>query len=258
MSTTPNLGLNLIDEGQCIDDALINTNMQILSNTANLDLEMIQEGTPVDNDLFNRNFQKIDEAWLNTSDATAGPSQILSGYSAYANKAKITGAMPNNGSQSANLNCSQSKTIPAGYTSGGTVTANSLASQTSATAVAADIKSGKTAWVNGSKITGTGSSGPTQTPARITVTYYGSDQGYVHYQERGTDTYPNAGYFTYGDRMTLNTYVGAIVFCQICGTGKPWVQNYSGCSKIGPDSSYRSSNAVVVTSTSASVTFQEY
>ena len=45
--------------------------------------------------------------------------------------------------------------IPVGYTSGGSITANNLASQTGATATAAQILAGKTAWVNGNRLTGT-------------------------------------------------------------------------------------------------------
>ena len=64
--------------------------------------------------------------------------------------------MPNKGAVTASLNCGGSYTIPEGYHNGsGKVTANSLASQTSANATAGDIISGKTAWVNGNKITGT-------------------------------------------------------------------------------------------------------
>ena len=87
--------------------------------------------------------------------ATATASDILSGKTAYVNGGKITGSMSNNGAISSSLNCGGSYTVPAGYTSGGTITANSLASQTSATATASNIESGKTAWVNGSMITGT-------------------------------------------------------------------------------------------------------
>lgn len=65
----------------------------------------------------------------------------------------------NQGAKTASLNAGGSYTIPKGYHNGsGKVTANSLSSQTSGTAAAGDILSGKTAWVGGSKITGTISS----------------------------------------------------------------------------------------------------
>lgn len=87
---------------------------------------------------------------------TADDSDVLSGKTYYNTdaKQKRTGSIPVNGSMNTSLNCGQSKTIPAGYTTGGTVTANSLASQTSASASAGHILSGQTAWVNGNKITG--------------------------------------------------------------------------------------------------------
>ena len=66
--------------------------------------------------------------------------------------------MVDNGAKTSSLNCGGSYTIPAGYHNGsGKITANSLASQTSATATAAQILSGYTAWVNGAKLTGTAS-----------------------------------------------------------------------------------------------------
>lgn len=92
-----------------------------------------------------------------SDDCTATKAQVLTGYTAVTSDSddeSVTGTMANNGAINASLNCGASKSIPAGYTSGGTVTANSLASQTSADATAAYIYSGKTAWVNGSKLTG--------------------------------------------------------------------------------------------------------
>ena len=87
---------------------------------------------------------------------TATNAQVLAGatYSTE-NDTDLVGTMPNRGAPTVALNCGGTYNIPAGYYSGGKVTANSLASQTSATATVSDILSGKTAWVNGSKITGT-------------------------------------------------------------------------------------------------------
>ena len=91
------------------------------------------------------------------NDVNFSASDLLSGKTANDSNGEIvTGTMPNKGAITASLNCGGSYTIPAGYHNGsGKVTANSLASQTGANAGAGDILSGKTAWVNGSKITGT-------------------------------------------------------------------------------------------------------
>lgn len=91
-----------------------------------------------------------------TSGATATANVILSGYTAYVNDEKITGTMTNQGTKTASLNPGGSYTIQAGYHNGsGKISVNSLSSQTSATANAGRILSGRTAWVGGSKLTGT-------------------------------------------------------------------------------------------------------
>ena len=94
---------------------------------------------------------------LPTLSNPAAAAQILSGYEVLDQHGiKLTGIMEDNGAVSQALNAGGSYTIPAGYHNGsGKVTGNSLASQTSATAAAADIYEGKTAWVNGVKVTGT-------------------------------------------------------------------------------------------------------
>ena len=87
----------------------------------------------------------------------AADSHVLSGKTYY-NKDPITrrtGTMPNRGAVAQELAAGGSYTVPEGYhNGGGKVTANSLASQTSANAAAAQIRSGYTAWVNGVKIAG--------------------------------------------------------------------------------------------------------
>lgn len=88
----------------------------------------------------------------------AADSQVLDKRTYYNKDARMkrTGNMPNCGAISTVLNAGGSYTIPAGYHNGsGKVAANSLISQTGGTASAAHILSGQTAWVNGTKVSGT-------------------------------------------------------------------------------------------------------
>lgn len=86
---------------------------------------------------------------------TVSASEVLSGKTFSNSNGSGIGTMTNNGTVSQSLNASENYTIPAGYHNGnGKVTANSLSSQTNATASSSSILSGETAWVNGSKITG--------------------------------------------------------------------------------------------------------
>lgn len=76
----------------------------------------------------------IPDEYIITTDATALAAYILTGYTAYVNGVKLEGTMPNNGDVSDTMDglTVDSITIPAGYTSGGTISlddtiANALA-----------------------------------------------------------------------------------------------------------------------------------
>lgn len=99
----------------------------------------------------------IPDAYQNVTNVDAIAKDVLTGKIIVdATGAEIEGTMADNGAKTATLNAGGSYTIPAGYHNGsGKITAKDLASQTAGTAAAAEILSGETAWVGGSKVTGT-------------------------------------------------------------------------------------------------------
>lgn len=100
----------------------------------------------------------IPAAYQDVTGVTADPPMVLEGYAIVTSDGTLAlGEMKNNGAVAPSaLNAGGSYTIPAGYHSGtGKVTAASLASQTPGDAAAANILTGKKAWVAGSQVTGT-------------------------------------------------------------------------------------------------------
>jgi len=121
----------------------------------------------------------------------ASDEHIQLGYKAYDDEGNVlVGTMPNLGNVTRELQAGQSYTIPQGkFTDvSSVISAASLASQTSGNATAADILETKTAWVNGTGITGTM---PNNGATGSTITSQG-----------GTYTIP-AGY-TSGGTVTAN------------------------------------------------------
>ena len=104
--------------------------------------------------------------------ANATSDKILTGYSAWVNGSLVNGTMKNNGAVNIALNSGDSYTVPAGYHNGsGKITTKTLAEQTPGTATADNITEGKTAWVNGKLITGTGSNAGKVVRKAISVMY---------------------------------------------------------------------------------------
>ena len=68
--------------------------------------------------------EPIPAQYVDTSDATATVAQILDGATAYVDGKLVEGTMPNNGATSLEIDGMQTTTVavPAGYTSGGSVT----------------------------------------------------------------------------------------------------------------------------------------
>lgn len=98
----------------------------------------------------------IPDAYQDVTLVDAGAGDVLAGKTIVdATGKKVEGAMTDNGAKTAALNAGGSYTIPAGYHNGqGKITANSLESQTVGTAEATEVLIGETAWVGGTKITG--------------------------------------------------------------------------------------------------------
>lgn len=87
---------------------------------------------------------------------TATAEQILDTKVAWVNGKKITGTMPNIGSESETIIAGTTHKISKGYHDGtGVITARPLGDQTKGTATEDNILNGKIAWVNGVEVTGT-------------------------------------------------------------------------------------------------------
>lgn len=200
---------------------------------------------------------------IDTSDATASASDILNGKTAYVNGSKITGTIKSKAAATVTPSTSDQTIASGQYLSGtqtikgdsnlvagnikkgtsifgvtGTLETGSTGIDTSdATATASHILSGKTAYVNGQKITGTMSSksAATYTPSTSTQTI-------------ASGQYLSGAQTIKGDSnlVASNIKSGVSIF-GVSGT-------YSGSSSSG--SGNNNCEAYVITSTSATVNFK--
>lgn len=99
---------------------------------------------------------KIPQGAKLTSNASGTTELLLKDSHHILDTAAAINNMPINTDQSQTIDAGSSYTVPVGYNASEyIITASNLSGQTSGTAAAADILAGKTAWVNGTKVTGT-------------------------------------------------------------------------------------------------------
>lgn len=133
--------------------------VQIVLETKNVTpTKSKQEITPTVGKVLSKvTVEAIPDKYHDVTNVDAIAADVLAGKIIVdASGEEIEGTMTNNGAKTAALDAGGSYTIPKGYHNGsGKVTANTLASQTAATAEASEILDGETAWVNGVKVEGT-------------------------------------------------------------------------------------------------------
>ncbi len=111
----------------------------------------------------------------------------------------LTGQMKNNKGMDATLSAGEEKIIPAGYTSGGTITVKTLREQTPGDATAEQILNTKKAWVDGDLVTGSMPDKSGQVVEAKTITKDG-DYTFLNI--------PENGYYTTNSKIKgLNSFI---------------------------------------------------
>lgn len=166
---------NVSTSNQTIPAGKLTTGAQTIRavTTSGIEAANIKSGTTItvgDADSAGR-IKNVKGTFTNETTNPITADSILSGKVGYVNGAKVTGNIPTVTPSVTSLNCGASATIDKGYlASAVTITANSLASQTSGTAAAGDIRLNKTAWVAGKQVIGSMPNGGVSVAAAGTLT----------------------------------------------------------------------------------------
>ena len=177
----------------------------------------------------------IPDEYITTDDATAEASEIMSGETAYVGGEKVTGSMPNNGVINSTMDGINTKSVivPAGYTSGGTVSLddtidNEVDSQTDLIAQIATALEGKAG--------GSGSSGTSIETCTLEIdstnTGFNIASCYATVVENGViSSWYNTNV---GDRHVQleNVVCGSIMSCSLAGNGIPQVNGVASINGI--------------------------
>lgn len=186
---------------------------------------------------------------LTPSNATA--DDILINRTAWVNGVKVTGAMPDNGSENDTLLCGASHRISKGYHDGnGVIVAKDLMSQTKASIVAADIKKGSYCWANGKRVDGTMTVNKSTTNTLVAGGSYTIPEGY--HDGRGVVNAANLAGQTNGtaySEVIVEGYTAWVNGEQVVGSVKkvePEVINFSMNSKYYIPKGYHTGNGYII------------
>lgn len=186
---------------------------------------------------------------LTPSNATA--DDILINRTAWVNGVKVTGAMPDNGSENDTLLCGASHRISKGYHDGnGIIVAKDLMSQTKASIIAADIKKGSYCWANGKRVDGTMTINKPTTNTLVAGGSYTIPEGY--HDGRGVVNAANLAGQTNGtaySEVIVEGYTAWVNGEQVTGSIKkvePEVINFKMNSKYYIPKGYHTGNGYII------------
>ena len=187
----------------------------------------------------------------NLTPANATIEEILLNRTAWVNGQKVTGTMPDIGSENDTLLCGASHKISKGYHDGnGVIKAADLMSQTKASIIPADIKKGSYCWANGARVDGTMTMNKSSTTTLYAGGSYTIPEGY--HDGKGKVNAANLESQTYGtaySEVIIEGYTAWVNGEQVTGSVKkvePEVINFAMNSKYYIPKGYHTGNGYII------------